>query len=151
MYKIELASKADLATLSQISVASKMHWGYPKEWWAHWQEDLTVTEKSLQENTIHKLVFADSIIGFCAIAAMENYYEINHLWLLPSYIGQGLGKVLLEESLKRSIKQSALVKVIADPNAAAFYAKRGFQAIDQIESYPKGRFLPVMEKFHAVS
>ena len=34
--------------------------------------------------------------------------------------------------------------VESDPNAEAFYTSQGFETFDKIESFPKGRFLPVM-------
>ena len=61
-------------------------------------------------------------------------YEILHLWLLPEYIGKGYGKKLLRK----------VIILTADPNAESFYQKQGFRTYSRVESYPKGRFLPMM-------
>ena len=60
-------------------------------------------------------------------------------------MGKGFGKVLLQHSLKEVVKKEKDIIVVADPNAETFYVKQGFVTYDQIESLPKGRFLPVMK------
>jgi N-acetylglutamate synthase-like GNAT family acetyltransferase len=66
--------------------------------------------------------------------------------VLPDYIGNGFGKFLLHESLTQAITITKEIHVIADPNSEAFYASQGFETFDKTESFPKGRFLPVMKK-----
>ena len=143
---VEPASKDDLSVFNEISFSSKSYWGYPEDWLNSWEEDLTVSEEDLNENTAFKLLVDNKTAGFCVIKSNSNYFEINHLWVVPKYIGWGYGKILLEESIKRSVKKPCKIKVESDPNAEGFYKKYGFKTIDKIESYPKGRYLPVMEK-----
>lgn len=138
------ATLDDLPMLNVISVASKRHWGYPDEWIDNWKDDLTITENFLSENQIFKLKITGKIIGFCAISEDEIQYEVEHLWVLPDYIGKGYGKLLLKESLHKAVVKNKPVIVIADPNAEPFYASQGFKTFEKMESFPKGRFLPIM-------
>lgn len=138
----------DIPVLNEISMASKMHWNYPPEWLEHWKKDLTVTEEDITRHQAWKLVAEDKIIGFCVIVQKADHYEITHLWIHPSCIGRGHGRLLLEEILTRSVKPGTEVIVISDPNAEKFYHAMGFTTFDHEESYPKGRFLPVMKKTH---
>lgn len=139
------ASAEDLDILNQISVQSKRHWNYPEEWIERWKADLTITETDLSEQTITVAVRHSTIIGFCAIQENPGYYDIMHLWVLPDFIGQGYGKQLLQYSIQSVCKESKPIHVESDPNAEAFYQKQGFVTFDQVESYPKGRFLPIMK------
>lgn len=142
--KIVPAEIEDIEKLNTISVASKMHWGYPKDWLEHWKKDLTIAENYLTINSIFKLIVENEIAGFCVIEEREDEYEVAHLWVLPKHIGKGYGKFLLTETLNHVIKKEKPTIVIADPNAEKFYLQMGFKTFDQKESYPKGRFLPVM-------
>lgn len=62
------------------------------------------------------------------------------------FMGKGLGRRLLEAALPLAVKEPKPIIVESDPNAEAFYAKLGFVTFDRIESYPPGRYLPVMRK-----
>lgn len=138
------AARSDADTLSKISIAAKRYWDYPEAWIAAWLPDLLISEAYIRENQVMKVELNREMIGFCAIERERGYYEIGHLWVLPQYIGHGIGKQLLEKSIAKFVPRGAKLKVVADPNAEAFYEKQGFRTTDQVESYPAGRFLPVM-------
>lgn len=144
--QIKNAEVSDIDILNKISVESKMYWNYPQAWIDNWKDVLTLTEKHFNEQHIYKLEKAGSIIGFCSIVENEKDYEVVHLWLIPEYIGKGYGKLLLNETIKRVVKNDKDIIVESDPNSEAFYASQGFRTFDKRESYPKGRFLPVMKK-----
>ncbi len=88
----------------------------------------------------------EQIIGVCAIADEEGYYEIEHLWILPTYIGKGLGNKLLKASMNLVCTERKDILVTADPNAESFYSVMEFNLIKRVESYPEGKFLPIMKK-----
>ncbi|MDW7691852.1 GNAT family N-acetyltransferase [Flammeovirgaceae bacterium SG7u.111] len=144
--KLRKAVLEDLPVLNRISVTAKKHWGYPNEWIERWLDDLTLTPTDLEEQSILVAENREGSLGFCAIKEEAEYVEINHLWILPEFIGKGFGKRLLEAALQKFSSSQKPIQVVADPNAALFYQKQGFVTFKQIESFPKGRFLPVMEK-----
>lgn len=136
----------DLATLNKISVQSKAHWEYPIEWMDRWKHELMLDEIDFEQQKILAAENDNQIIGFSAIANDTDHYEIGHLWVLPEYIGKGVGKRLLVETIERYVETAKPIIVETDPNAEPFYKSQGFVTFDQIESYPKGRYLPVMRK-----
>lgn len=144
--RFRAASCDDLIALNAISRASKQYWGYPDEWIAAWREDLTLTEAQLEQQCVLLAELDGQPVGFCAILENELVFEIMHLWLLPAYIGRGYGKQLLDAALATCTRADKPITVVADPNAAPFYQKQGFQTVDRMESKPKGRYLPVMKK-----
>jgi len=143
---IQKAKVIDIEILNTISIESKMHWNYPKEWIKKWVDDLTLTEKDFKDQHIFAIEKEDSIIGWCSIQENDTNYEVMNLWVKPDYIGAGYGKILLNETIKKVVIKKKSIIVEADPNAEAFYASQGFVTFDKIESYPKGRFLPIMKK-----
>jgi len=145
-HKIKKATNQDLPILNSISVKSKMHWGYPQEWIRNWMDILTITPEYLEKNFVYKIL-VNEIIGFCGIEKKSNYYEIGHLWILPDFIGKGYGKYLLEKTISTVVPKGSELRVEADPNAEAFYKRMGFSTFDKVESFPKGRYLPLMKKY----
>lgn len=144
--QIKTAEISDINILNNISVESKMYWNYPQEWMDNWKDVLILTKEHFKEQHIYKLEKTGSIIGFCSIVENESDYEIVHLWLIPDYIGKGYGKLLLNETIKQVVKNKKEIIVESDPNSEAFYSSQGFKTFDKRESYPKGRFLPLMKK-----
>ncbi|MBX2877692.1 MAG: GNAT family N-acetyltransferase [Saprospiraceae bacterium] len=142
-------TKEDAVLLSQIAQSSKAFWGYPSEWLALWKPDLTFSISYLASHTVYILqtLPEQQTIGVCITVEEPPHLWIEHLWLLPDQIGKGFGKALLEHAITNTtlpVHQS--VKVIADPNAAPFYAARGFQFIGHHPSTPGDRQLPIMER-----
>ena len=101
----------------------------------------------IEKNDVFKLVLSDGqIVGCTVLITEENLLWVEHLWILPAYIGNGFGKKLLQTALEKTIRPiHQKIKVISDINAEAFYQKMGFKTVSQYESLPKSRFLPVME------
>jgi len=143
---IERALLEDLEVLNEISFTAKAFWNYPKEWLDLWKDDMKLTFDDITQQHVYKLIQDHNIIGFCAIFESADHYEIEHLWILPSAIGKGYGRYLMDYCLKEVIKKDKPVLVVADPNAEGFYQKQGFKTYAQKESLPKGRFLPLMRK-----
>ncbi len=139
------AVSADLKTLNKISMASKRYWGYPEEWMARWKDDLTINDKHLSDASVIVLEVNKTVSGFCVIHEDSMHYEVLHLWLKPEFIGQGLGRALLFYALQEIVVRELPIIVESDPNAEVFYSKQGFVTYDKKESFPKGRFLPLMK------
>ncbi len=144
--RFRIAAQKDLSTLNAISLRSKAHWGYPAEWIETWKNDLTITPEQFAHQQILVVEINDRIIGFSSIVEDQDNYDIHHLWVLPEFIGQGIGKKLLQTTIDTFVQIEKPIIVEADPNAEPFYRSQGFETFDQIESFPKGRFLPVMRK-----
>lgn len=137
--------ESDLASLNALSLASKSYWNYPEAWIDLWREELLLKKSDLDMMDILVLEKDQELIGFCAMKDQKEYYEIIHLWLLPPFIGKGYGKLLFDAALREFALEKKPLRVTADPNAVNFYQRQGFAIIDQVESLPKGRFLPVMK------
>ncbi|MEM1219665.1 MAG: GNAT family N-acetyltransferase [Bacteroidota bacterium] len=133
--------------MNKISWVAKSHWGYPDDWMERWKPDLELHKEDLSKQEILVLLDGAQAIGFSAVQDYSEHVEVNHLWILPSYIGKGLGKRLLQKSLTKALVKGRPVLVDADPNAEGFYTNFGFITFAQVASYPPGRFLPRMRLF----
>jgi GNAT superfamily N-acetyltransferase len=123
--------------LTKISFASKQHWEYPDEYFVQWNDELTITEKYINDND----VFVYCKGGFpCAYYSLINIkqdfkagevlitsgYWLEHMFVSPVYINKGIGTILYNHLLDHC-KQNKIsaFKIFADPNAKEFYVKMG--------------------------
>jgi N-acetylglutamate synthase-like GNAT family acetyltransferase len=142
------ADISDGKLLTDIALISKAFWGYSNELIESWRDDLTVTSKMISKCNVLKLLADDEIVGFYVLnPPKEKSIELEMLFVLPTYIGEGIGKQLLLHSFEKAKKLNAKsMTLLADPFAVYFYASQGFYEIDRRESSISNRFLPVMKK-----
>jgi len=77
-----------------------------------------------------------------------NLLWLDNLWVLPEFMGRGIGPQLFQHALERSRERGeSVLKIEADPNAQSFYEKMGARQIGEHHSEVDGqmRVLPVME------
>lgn len=139
---------ADADLLTQIALQSKAFWKYSNELIESWRDDLTVTSKMLSESYIFKYMVDDTIAGFYFLnPPKEKNIELEMLFVLPKFIGKGIGKKLLKHAVDKAIVlHTTSMTLLADPNAVPFYQSQGFTITDKKESSIAGRFLLVMQK-----
>lgn len=93
--------------------------------------------------TFWAALVADQVVGF-ASASTE---EIEHLYVLPEFHGQGIGKALLHQCLEKAGREVRLWAFQANAQARAFYEKQGFvvefetDGQDNMEKTPDVRYL----------
>ncbi|OXA98933.1 hypothetical protein B0A75_12760 [Flavobacterium oncorhynchi] len=144
---IEKANIIDDEILTSITKKSKAFWGYSAEQIQEWDKNLTISQDYIKEHNVYKLTVNNLIIGYYSYFFKdEREIELDNLFILPEYIGKGLGKYLVLDFLNR-IKDQKAERIILDsePNAEDFYAKMGFVKIGEFETSIKNRFMPIME------
>ncbi len=130
------------ATLSDIAIRSKGHWGYPQEQLDLWREGLRIEPDYISKNTLRSLQIEERTIGFFAIVE-GSPHMLDHLWILPEFIGFGYGKLALLE-IKTICRQRSIpsLTIISDPDAESFYLHHGAVRIGEHPSIPQNRLLP---------
>lgn len=142
------AEKSDAKLLTEIALSSKAFWGYADDLIENWRNDLTVSFEMITSMNVFKYMADKEVAGFYILnQPKKKSIELEFLFILPKYIGKGIGKKLIEHSFTRAKEFSCKkMTVLADPNAETFYESQGFITIDKKESSIKNRFLPIMEK-----
>ena len=142
------AIKTDAKILTQITLRSKAIWKYSEEQLNRWKEDLTVSEKMIQELIVFNFISNNVIIGFYILNPPEHKkIELEFLFVLPEFIGKGIGNQLIQHAFNYAKNlMCSKITLIADPNAVPFYESKGFKTIDKIQSSIFNRYLPVMCK-----
>ena len=144
---IRRALPAEAGLLTEIAHAAKRHWGYPENWIREWISDLTITPEFIAANEMYVAVSREEILGCCAIAFSESLVELEHMWIRPEHMGNGVARALFMYVKERaaSLEISAL-QISSDPNAEGFYKRMGATRIGEVRSEIEGqpRILPRM-------
>jgi ribosomal protein S18 acetylase RimI-like enzyme len=144
---IEKATINDHEILTEITKKSKAYWGYSNEQIEIWSELLTITKTYIETKNVFKLVLNNKIVGYYSFfITKEETVQLDNLFILPNYIGKGLGRELMDNFLTQ-LKSSNTKKVIleSEPNTEKFYSKFGFTKVGEVETSIHGRYLPIME------
>jgi GNAT superfamily N-acetyltransferase len=144
------ARMEDAPLLSATAFLSKSVWGYSTQQMQLWTEELTLSETYIKSHQVVKVYDDQTLIGFYSLVAGEEYWKLDHFWLLPEAIGKGYGKDIFAQLTAQVRTQGAQVlEVSAEPNAEGFYEKMGGQLLKKVNSKIEGRHLPVYQfKLH---
>ena len=144
---IRRAQPDEADVLTEIAHAAKRHWGYPENWIEHWKDDLTIAPDFIATNEMYVAVAGDEIAGCCALVMTDSLAELEHMWIRPEHMGNGVGRALFNEIMERAKTFDAkTVELSADPNAEGFYRRMGATRIGELRSEIEGqpRVLPRM-------
>jgi GNAT superfamily N-acetyltransferase len=147
-WSIRRAVAADADTLSATAQAAKRHWGYPEPWLASWRPTLTFSAGQVE--TLQAYVIEDSgrVGGFYVLVPGTPRWTLDHLWVRPEVMGQGLGRQLVADALARARGAGAVgLDIEADPNAESFYRHLGGRRVGEVAAPVTGapeRRLPLL-------
>jgi N-acetylglutamate synthase-like GNAT family acetyltransferase len=145
--QIRRAQPEEAAALTEIAHAAKRHWGYPENWIEYWKDDLTITADFIANNEMYVAIIDEKIVGCCALVMRDSLAELEHMWIRPGHMGNGVGRALFNQIVERAaIHNAKVVELSADPNAEGFYQRMGATRIGEVRSAIEGqpRVLPRM-------
>ena len=145
MNKIRKAKVEDASPLTHIAFKSKGYWGYSDDFMIAWKDALTITVEDIPSKVIYLLEEDNTIKGFYCLCIETK--KLESLFVTPTYIGQGIGKVLWKDILLKATEYGlSSFHFDSDPNAYEFYLKIGAKRIIYVESLViPGRIYPLME------
>jgi GNAT superfamily N-acetyltransferase len=140
---IQLAAPHQAIDLSAIAQKAKGHWGYSSEQLERWRSEfLTISPQYIEANRVWvAMVDTRQPVGFAAIEQHGEEAVLEHLWVLPDYIGKGIGRRLflyVATIVPRFVFTS-------DPHADEFYRKLGARKIGVCQSVLQNRALTKFE------
>jgi GNAT superfamily N-acetyltransferase len=145
--QIRRALPSEAAALTMLAHAAKRHWGYPEDWIKSWQTELTITPAFISGNEVFVAVIDETIAGCCALVVSDGLAELEHMWIDPQHMRQGVGRILFEHVARRAAQLGfTALELSADPNAEQFYERMGAERIGDVPADVAGqsRVLPRM-------
>jgi len=134
--------------LAEIAISAKRSWKYPETWIQIWIPALTISPEYISDHETWMAVVNKKPIAFYSLKQDKNDLWLDNLWVLPEFMGQGIGRQLFQHALERSRARNTMaLKIESDPNAAGFYEKMGAYKTDERHSEvdDQKRIIPVME------
>ncbi|MGB3710556.1 MAG: GNAT family N-acetyltransferase [Erythrobacter sp.] len=129
MPDLRRAQAADLDDASALCLRSKAHWGYDAAFMAACRDELTLREKDLSEDAVWLACVRERMAGVLHFIAEDDVGIIDKLFVEPDFIGQGVGRTLLDKAAAvAKAKNLRALEAVADPFAAGFYEQAGFAA-----------------------
>ena len=126
-----LAGEADL--LSNIAIQAKAHWDYAPADLARWRAELIVAPGAIEVCPTWVAQIDGSAVGFYMLVTGTTQWVLEHLWVLPRAMGQGVGRALLRHAVRLAADHDACSLAIdADPNAEPFYLACGARRVGEI-------------------
>lgn len=125
---IRRAEPADAPALTALARAAKATWGYPVDWLERWTADLTITAAYIERHAVLVATSGGTPIAVTAVETGGGGEEaiLAHAWVNPAHQRQGVGRTLVLQALTEAARAGATsVRVLADPNAEAFYRSLG--------------------------
>jgi GNAT superfamily N-acetyltransferase len=148
MIAIRKVKPEEADEMTRIALSAKAYWGYPENWMKIWEPQLTFSPEYFEEDESWVIEADDTPTGFYTIQEKNGNGWIENLWVLPEFMGKGIGKRLFLHAASRSRSKGHLtLQLEADPNALGFYENMGMRKVGERQYEVDGqlRLLPVME------
>ncbi|MGB8340904.1 MAG: GNAT family N-acetyltransferase [Chthoniobacterales bacterium] len=105
-----------------------------------WRDQLTITPEFVAANETFAAIIAGQMIAFYALLETTETPRLDHLWVLPERIGQGIGRRLFTHATESAASRGARSLTIeAEPHAEPLYRHLGAVQIGTIASEIDGR------------
>jgi GNAT superfamily N-acetyltransferase len=126
MVQLRSALTQELALLSELCLRSKAVWGYDQGFLEACRAELTIRPEELQHSHMRVAVDDQTVVGIVQLTVSKRSAELQKLFVEPSAIGLGVGKILLAWAIATARDLGAHDLIVdADPGAVGFYKKMG--------------------------
>src|SRR5215208_6035489 len=102
MISIQRANPQLANQLTQIAIRAKAHWRYPERWLEIWKPQLTFSPQYFEENVSWMATTDELPIGFYTLQERKGKAWLENLFVLPEYIGKGIGRALFLHAVELS-------------------------------------------------
>ncbi len=124
---VRRAQPDEADALNELIVRSKSYWGYDQPFVEAYRSFLSLSPETIKHHPVYCAEVEGTTAGISHFTvASETEIELDHLFVEPTFMGQGIGKLLWQHAvdLARSMGAKALV-FDADPHARPFYEQMG--------------------------
>lgn len=151
---IQQAHSHAASELTRISFLSKSIWNYPNHYFEIWKDELTITDRYINDHSVYIYWSNGQIVGYYSLVQADSSFLINgiklhagiwldHMFVLPPHMKNGIGTKFCDH-LKSLAKQHRwqTIHVLSEPNSVGFYSLQGFILNIQVPSSIPGRTTP---------
>lgn len=123
----------DVTELSKLVLNAKAHWGYSHAQLQIWRASLEVSAASVSAHPTFIGALNGLILGFYSLIPTAAAWDLSDLWVLPAFMGKGVGRALLVHAGQTAALGGATsILIESDPNAEPFYLACGARRIGAV-------------------
>ena len=142
---IRAGHERDFERLREIAIDAKAHWGYDRGLVEDWATRGDFEPESLRARLVYVAEAGGEAIGWAALIPRDEVGWLEDLWVEPSWIGRGVGRLLFEHVAEQARELGARrLEWEAEPNATGFYERMGGTYVRDSEVTEWGRVLQVL-------
>jgi GNAT superfamily N-acetyltransferase len=142
---IRAGTERDVPRLREIAVDAKAHWGYDRGQVEEWAQGGDFDPESLRAREVYVAEADGEPIGWASLIPRGEVGWLEDLWIDPSWIGRGVGRLLFEHVADRARSLGARrLEWEAEPNATGFYERMGATYVRDSDVTEWGRVLDVL-------
>jgi len=150
IFIIRPGNKRDFERLSAIKVSATKMFGPDYQTEPLSEKNFT---RFLESDKLRVVVRGKEVCGYSGAFQMDHDLFLLHLFVATDYQGQGLGKMLLHETIAQAkaanLKAITLVTSGSAPWNGPFYTKQGFKTLDgEMPSYLRVLYNEDVAYFH---
>ena len=132
-FAIRRARADEAVKLTQLAFAAKRFWGYSEAAIALWRDTLTVLPQHVKRHPTFIAEHDGNVLGFSMLWSDRRRFELEHLWVDPAYMRQGIGQALLRAITEEMLSLGGTtLSIDADPNAEGFYLACGARRVGEV-------------------
>lgn len=121
--------------MSAVALRSKAHWGYDEDFLEACRTELTLDGDEIVRLRVTVAEQDADLIGFSSLEGEPPEGELAHLFVEPSWIGHGIGRLLWNDvCLRAQSLDFQRLRIQADPGATPFYEAMGARQIGAVPS-----------------
>jgi N-acetylglutamate synthase-like GNAT family acetyltransferase len=130
--RIRQATQEETHRLMEIAEDAKRYWGYAPQEMESWHSTMTLDVSRIELSPPYVIEKDSQVVGFYQLIADGSQMELEHMWVMPQFMNQGIGKQLMAHAIAQARARGANKIVIdTEPNATAFYLSCGARRVGQ--------------------
>lgn len=123
---IRAARINDKEALASIAMAAKASWGYSLAQVEAWRGELSPTVESILSQPTFVAESNGDILGFYQLMVHGDVADLEHLWVHPNRMRQGIGRALVLHAVEYASKNGMdSLAIDSEPHAERFYESCG--------------------------
>jgi GNAT superfamily N-acetyltransferase len=136
----------EASMLSDLALAAKGFWGYDQAYIESCRAELTFSPDDVARRYFVVADLDGLVVGFYSVDGEPPVGELGNMWVRPSEIGTGIGRVMWQDAMTAAAAAGfEYLQIGSEPKAEGFYRKMGAERIGQTPSGSiPGRMLPLM-------
>ena len=112
--------------MAAIAWAAKASWGHSDAQLEAWRDALTPSAASIRARPTCVAELDGEPAGFYQLDMSTQPVELDHLWVQPRFMRQGVGRALLAHAVQTLARRGiATLHIDSDPDAEPFYLACG--------------------------